>query len=73
MCVRKCCKLLISIDSFFFLKNIVLNISRLIYYYNIRLSYRIRNVVENIPINILVHKGKKLWDENGPIKTIQGG
>ena len=52
-------KFLISIDSFF-LKNIILNIFRLLYYCNIRLPYRIRKVVGNIFINILSHEGKKL-------------
>ena len=53
--VKKCPKLLISIDSFF-----VKNIYRLIYYCNIRLPYRIRKIVRNISINILGHEGKKL-------------
>ena len=57
--VRKYPKFLISIDSFF-LKNIILNIFRLIYYCNIRLPYRIRKVVGNIFINILSREEKKL-------------
>ena len=57
--VRKCPKFLVSIDSFF-VKNIIYNISRLIYYCNIRLPYIIRKVVGNIFINILGHEGKKL-------------
>ena len=57
--LKKCPKFLISIDSFF-VKNIILNIFGLIYYYNIRLPYRIRKVVENIFINILSHEEKKL-------------
>ena len=52
-------KFLISIDSFF-VKNIILNIFGLIYYYNIRLPYRIRKVVGNISINILSREEKKL-------------
>ena len=59
--VRKCPKFLISIDSFF-VKNIIYNISRLIYYCNIRLPYKIRKVVGNISINILSHEGKKLYE-----------
>ena len=51
-------KFLISID-FFFVKNIILNIFGLIYYYNIRLPYRIRKVVGNISINIY----SKSWGE----------
>ena len=42
------------------------------HYYNIRFPYRIRKVVGNISINILGHERKKLWDGNGPVKTIQG-
>ena len=57
--VRKCPKFLISIDSFF-VKNIIYNISRLIYYCNIILPYRIKKVVGNIFINIIGHERKKL-------------
>ena len=32
---------------------------RLLYYCNIRFTYRIKKVVENITINILGHKRKK--------------
>ena len=51
--------------------NIILNISRLIYYCNIRLPYRIRKIVGNIPINILGHEEKKLWDGDELVKTIR--
>ena len=56
--VRKCPKFLISIDSFF-VKNIIYNIFRLIYYRNITIPYRIKKVVGNISISILGHEGKK--------------
>ena len=35
------------------------NISRLLNYYNIMFSYRIRKIVRNIPINVLDHERKK--------------
>ena len=38
------------------MKNIVQNIFMLIYYYNVRLPYKIRKIVENI----IGHKRKKL-------------
>ena len=56
-CVRKCLKFLISVDLIFFIKNIIYNISRLIYYYNNRLPYRIRKVVGNI------YKYSRSWGE----------
>ena len=57
--VRICLKFLISIYSFLVI-NIVSNNSYLLYYCNLRFSYRIRKVIKNIPINILGHDGKNL-------------
>ena len=39
-----------------FVKNIVQNIFQVIYYYNIRFLYRIKEVIKNIFINILDHE-----------------
>ena len=46
--------------------------SKSIYYCNIRFPYRINKVIGNISINILGHKGKKSWDSDGLVETIQG-
>ena len=51
--------------------SIVQNIFKLIHYYNIRLFYRIRKVVENIFINVPSYERKKLWDKDDLVKTIQ--
>ena len=67
--VRNYPKFLISIDSFF-CKEYYIEDFRLIYYCNIRLSYRIRKVVGNISINILSYEGKKLLNRDRSIKTI---
>ena len=44
----------------------------LIYHCNIKLFYFIRKVIKNISINILGYENKKLWDEDGFVKTIHG-
>ena len=44
---------------------------KLIYYCNIRFPYKIKEVIGNIYINILGHKGKNSWDEDGLVEIIQ--
>ena len=46
---------------------------KLIYTFNLRFPRKIRKVLKNIFMNILNYYGKKLWNGDGVLKTIQNG